>query len=458
MDAQAAATDSRMGAPGGLVFRDLRALLALAGPVVLSRLGLMTMGLTDTVVVGRYSAVQLGYHALGWAPTAVVLTVAVSLLNGVQVMTSRAIGEGRRAGAGAVLRRGLAYGAQIGVGSAAFLVALGPLFLHHVGLATGLADGASRVLIVFSLSMAPLTLGAVCSGWLEAIGKASAAMVLMWLANAVNLGIDLVLVPGGFGLPALGAVGGACATLGSRTALTLALMVFIARLPNARALGVFDKPPRERAAEAEQRHIGYGAGLSGLFEVASFAGMNLIAGWIGAGALAAYTAVMNIASLIFMVPLGLGTATAVLVGKAYGARDSRGVNRAGAVGFAVGAVFGVLVSLSIWPAARLIVSAYTTDPGVLAMCEVAVALSCLFFLPDSLQVVVASSLRARGDVWVPSVTHFISYIALMAPLAWVLALPLRLGVAGIVWAIVAASLISAGLLLGRFAMLSLRGL
>ncbi len=167
---------------------------------------------------------------------------------------------------------------------------------------------------------------------------------------------------------------------------------------------------------------------------------------------------MNIASLVFMVPLGLSTATAVLVGRAYGARDSGGVNRAGAVGFAVAAVFGVLVSLAVWPSARLIVSAYTTDPGVLAMCEVAVALSCLFFLPDSLQVVVASSLRARGDVWVPSVTHFISYIALMAPLAWVLALPLRLGVAGIVWAIVAASLISAGLLLGRFAMLSLRGL
>jgi MATE family multidrug resistance protein len=457
MDAPAAEAVSGAGTPSRLAFADLRALLQLAAPVVLSRLGIMAMGLTDTVVVGRYSAVQLGYHALGWAPTAVVLTVAVSLLNGVQVMTSRALGEGRRAGAGAVLRRGLAYGAQIGVGSAIFLVAFGPLFLHHVGFAPGLADGASRVLVVFSLSMAPLTLGAVCSGWLEAIGKASSAMVLMWLANALNLAIDLVLVPGGFGLPALGAVGGACATLGSRTALMLALIVLIARLPNARALGVFAKPPRERAAEAEQRHIGYGAGLSGLFEVASFAGMNLIAGWIGAGALAAYTAVINVVSLIFMVPLGLATATAVLVGRAYGAGDLRAVNRVGAVGFAVAGVFGVGVSLAVWPAARLIVAAYTTDPGVLAMGGAAVALSCLFLMPDALQVVAASSLRARGDVWLPSITHFISYVALMAPLAWLLAIPLHLGVAGIVWAIVVASLISAGLLLGRFAMLSRRG-
>ena len=89
MDAPAASTVSRPGAPADLIFRDLRALLRLAGPVVVSRLGVMTMGLTDTVVVGRYSAVQLGFHALGWAPTAVVLTVALSLLSGVPVMTRR---------------------------------------------------------------------------------------------------------------------------------------------------------------------------------------------------------------------------------------------------------------------------------------------------------------------------------------------------------------------------------
>ncbi|HLI65208.1 MAG TPA: MATE family efflux transporter [Caulobacteraceae bacterium] len=458
MDARKARTASHPGAPRGPILADLRALLALAGPVVLSRLGIMTMGLTDTIVVGRYSAVQLGYHALGWAPTAVVLTVAISLLNGVQVMTSRAIGEGRMANTGVVLRRGLVYGAQIGIGSTLFLIALGPPFLHHIGLASDLADGASRVMIVFSASLMPLTLGAACSGWLEAMGKPGVAMAMMWLANGVNLAIDLVLVPGGFGLPALGAIGGACATLGSRTALMAALMIFIVRLPNARALGLFAKPPRERAAEAEQRHVGYGAGLSGLFEVASFAGMNLIAGWLGAAALAAYTAVLNVASLVFMVPLGLSTATAVLVGRAYGARDAKGVNRAAWLGLAVAALFGLAVSLAVLPSARAMMSAYTTDPRVLALGAGALMLACVFFLPDALQVVAASLLRARADVWMPSVTHFISYVALMAPLAWFLALPLHAGVAGIIWSINLASFLSAGLLVGRFVLLGRRGL
>ncbi|HEX4199598.1 MAG TPA: MATE family efflux transporter [Caulobacteraceae bacterium] len=453
MDAPAASTVSRSGAPAELVFQDLSALLRLAGPVVLSRLGIMTMGLTDTVVVGRYSAVQLGYHALGWAPTAVVLTVAISLLSGVPVMTSRAIGEGRRHLAGAVLRRGLAYGGQIGLVSTLVLAGGGPWFLQHVGLSPGLAAGAGRVLIVFALSLTPLCLGTAASMWLEALGKPGVATVAMWLANLVNLAIDLVLVPGHFGLPALGAVGGACATLGSRTALMAALFAYIATMKEARGLGVFDKPARDAAAEAEQRKIGYGAGASGFFEVASFAGMNIVAGWIGALAVAGYTVVMTVASLVFMVPLGLATATSVLVGRAYGARDPRGVNRAGAIGFAVTAAFGIAVSLLVWPLAGPIAAAYTTDPRVLAMGQAALVLSCLFYLPDALQVVVAQSLRARGDVWVPSGTHFVSYILVMAPLAWVLAIPFGMGVNGIVWSVIASSLISAGLLLGRFWML-----
>ena len=457
MDAPAASTVSRPGAPADLISRDLNALLRLAGPVVASRLGVMTMGLTDTVVVGRYSAVQLGYHALGWAPTAVVLTVAISLLSGVPVMTSRAIGEGRRHLAGAVLRRGLTYAGQIGLVSTLLLAGGGPWFLHHVGLETGLADGASRVLIVFALSLVPLSLGTATSMWLEALGKPGVATAAMWLANLVNLTVDLVLVPGHFGLPALGAIGGACATLGSRTALMLALIAYVATMRDARSLGVFDKPARDRVAEAAQRHVGYGAGASGFFEVASFAGMNLVAGWIGSLAIAGYTVVMNLASLVFMVPLGLATATSVLVGKAYGARDPRGVNRAGAVGFAVTAAFGIAVSLLVLPLAGPIAAAYTTDPHVLVIGKAAVMLCCIFFLPDALQVVVAQSLRARGDVWVPSGTHFVSYILVMAPLAWWLAIPYGLGVNGIVLSVGVSSLISAGLLLGRFWMLRRAG-
>ncbi|HEY5105799.1 MAG TPA: MATE family efflux transporter [Caulobacteraceae bacterium] len=444
-----------MAAPAS-VRADLSELWLLAWPVVISRVGIMTMGLTDALVVGRYSAVQLGFHALGWAPTAVVVTVAIGLLSGVQVMASRAIGEGEPRKAGAALRRGLAYGLWIGLVSAAFVAVAGPPFLHEIGLARSLADGASRVLVIFALSLPAFTTSFTAATWLEGLGRPKPAMTMMWLANAVNLVVDLVLVPGHLGLPALGAVGGGWATFSSRAVLTLATLIYIVRMPDARALGVFDKPARDRPAERDQRRIGYGAGASNLFEVASFAGMNIIAGWISAFTVAAYAIQNNVVSLVFMVPLGFSTATSVLVGRAHGARDLRALNRASVVGFMVVIVFGLVMALIIWPGAGLIARAYTHEATTVAMATVTLTLSCLFLVPDGLQVVVAQSLRARGDVLAPTATHFFSYAVLMAPLAWYLAIPRHMGLPGIIWAIILASYLSASLLLARFWMLSKR--
>ena len=117
MDRPAAPAPTGSGGRYSLFRTDLFTLLSLSGPVVMSRLGIMAMGLCDAIVVGRYSAQELGFHALAWAPTSVVLTMVIGLLTGVQVMTARRIGEGRRDLTGVVLRRGLVYGFWISVAS-----------------------------------------------------------------------------------------------------------------------------------------------------------------------------------------------------------------------------------------------------------------------------------------------------------------------------------------------------
>ncbi|HEY9236882.1 MULTISPECIES: MATE family efflux transporter [Phenylobacterium] len=430
----------------------------LSWPVVLSRLGIMVMGLSDAIVVGRFSATQLGYHALAWAPTSVVVTMSVGLLTGVQVMTARAIGQERRDLTGAVLRRGLIYSFWIGAVSMALTFLAGPTFLHLIGLEKDLADGAGRVMLVFALSLPGYAVSVAASFWLEGLGRPKPGAVMMWLANGVNLAVLLLLVPGTFGLPALGAVGGAWATTSARTFLALAILLYIWRMPEARALGVFSRPERDLPAETEQRRIGYGAGASNFFEVAAFASMNVFAGWMGGLTVAAWAVVLNVAALVFMVPLGLSTGTAVMVGRAYGARDARGVTRAGLIGFGITAAFGLIISLAIWPSAGVISKAYTSDAVVLKMASAALVLSCLFFLVDALQVVIAQALRARGDVWLPTFTHMTSYVLVMMPLAWWLSIPMGMGLNGIVWAVITASFLSAGLLAMRFWMLARRGL
>ena len=435
---------------------ELAQLLTLSGPVVLARLGIMTMGLSDAIVVGRYAASELGYHAMAWAPTSVVLTVAIGALTGVQVMTSRAIGAGRAEDTGAVLRRGLSYSLWLGLASMFLMVVLGPWSLRHMGLEPDLAAGAAKAVVIFALSLPTYVVACAAISWLEAHARPTPPMLMMWGANVVNLGLLLWLVPGTSGLGISGAIAGAWSTFGARAFLLIALAVYILRMKEARAYGVFDKPVPDRALEAEQRQVGYGAGASNFFEVAAFASMNVIAGWLGGAMVAAWAIVLNVAAMVFMVPLGLATGTAVMVGRAYGARDAKGVVRVGLIGFGVATAFGVVISLIVWPTAHWIAAAYTRDPMVIEVAASAMILCCLFFLADALQVVVAQALRARGDVWVPSATHLTSYVAVMMPLAWWLAIPMGMGLHGIVWAVIAASLLSAGLLLARFWQLSQR--
>ena len=132
-------------------------------------------------------------------------------------------------------------------------------------------------------------------------------------------------------------------------------------------LASFAKPPRDRALEREQRRVGYGAAASNFFEMSAFSAMNVIAGWISPLTVAAWALSLNVLALVFMVPLGLSTATAVMVGRAYGASDARGLRRAAAIGFAVTAVFSLAIALCVWPAATLIAPLYTSDAGAIVL-------------------------------------------------------------------------------------------
>ena len=428
----------------------LRQLLRLAGPVVIARIGIMVMGLTDAVVVGRFSTEQLAFHALGWAPTMVVLTSSIGLLAGVQVKAAQRLGEGRRTEVGAVLRRGIKHALWISVIVTLALSALGPAFLHAIGLEAELADGAGRALRVFALSM-PMYLPAVAiSLWLEALGRPGPGMVFMWLANGLNLALNLLLVPGAFGLPALGAVGAGWATFGSRGALLVMLALYVWRMRDSEVLGVFRRAPRAPEEEAEQRRIGYGAGASQFVEAGAFAGMNIVAGWLGALETAAWAIVLNVTAIVFMVPLGLSAATAVLVGRAWGRKDQVGVRQAAESGFLAAGVGTLIAALVVWPGAALIASAYAGDPALARLATVGLLLAPLFFVPDGLQVVAAQALRARDDVLVPTATHVISYTAIMLPLGWALAHPAHLGLSGILWSVIAASFVAAAFLLLRF--------
>ena len=275
-------------------------------------------------------------------------------------------------------------------------------------------------------------------------------MVAMWIANLVNLLLALWIVPGTSPFPVAGAVAAGWVTLVARCVLLIMLAGWIWRWPHAHAVGVFRKAAPDRAEAREQRRIGYASGLSYAIEAGAFSGMNFVAAQLGVLVVAAWAVVLNVAAAVFMVPMGIAAAGAVLVSRAVGAGDVQAVKRA--FGMAMTLAMGALLALSliVFLDAELVGRAYSDDPALLAMTASALVLSCLFFMADGAQVVASNALRARGDVWWPTGMHFVSYVVVMIPLAWWFAVRQGGGLDGIIWAVIIASLISGGALTARF--------
>jgi MATE family multidrug resistance protein len=197
-------------------------LLRLAGPVALARLGIIGMAMVDVIVVGQLAPDELPHQALGWAPTAVFLVAAIGLLQGVQVLAARALGEKKPSGAGMALRRGLVIAGLAGALSAALMWMGGENLFATFGVEADLVAPSARVMNVLALSI-PLHLFYIAGTYfLEGIKKPGISTVVMWLANGVNLALNLLWVP------EHGAMGSAWATVGARVFLAAALILQLA--------------------------------------------------------------------------------------------------------------------------------------------------------------------------------------------------------------------------------------
>ncbi|MBL8559843.1 MAG: MATE family efflux transporter [Hyphomonadaceae bacterium] len=426
-------------------------LLRLAGPVAVARLGIMGMGVADTIIVGQLAPKELAHLALGWAPTGVFLVGAIGLLVGVQVLAARAVGEGKPQNAGAALRRGLVIGWIAGALSA-LLIAVGATpALIAMGIEPGLAASAGKVAAVLGLSI-PLHLTFVAgSFFLEAISRPNAGAVVMWIGNAVNIALNLALVS------EWGAIGSAWSTVGARVFLVVALLGWIWHSLRKAEYGVMQKPDADAPGYGALLGVGAAAAVSQVAEAGAFSGMTVIAGRIGEQAVATYQITLNLLAVVFMLSLGLAAATQVLVSESIGANDRPKAARAGWLGMGVNMLVLMAAGLLALVFATPIGRAYSADPALVAAVAALMPIAALTMLPDGGQVVAAAALRGRGDNWFPTASHVLAYVIVMPPLAFFLGETHGRGVYGLMEAILLASLLSVGVLTARHAFLTRRG-
>jgi MATE family multidrug resistance protein len=436
----------------------VRRTLVLAWPVILSRVGIVMMSTMDVVVVGRAGAQELAYYVLGFAVIDSLVAVMAGLQLGVPVLAARSIGEGRPHLAAVIWRRGLLFSVIIGL-AAALAWQGAPWFFTATGQEEDLARGGGAVSALLAFSLPFIGLYLVSATLLEALEKPFQATIAVFIANGVNLVLSIIFVFGFGPIPAMGAWGCALATVITSALLGFGLAGYVRfLLPDRQTYGFGVKSADLPPPGNEQRKLGYAAGASYGLEAAAFAGITVLAGLLGVIGLAAMGVLFQLFAITFMISFGIAGATQVRVGNAWGRQDARGMVQAGWAGFGLSLVASGAVSVLFVLFPEVFIRGLTNDQAVIAAALPVMIWMVMALLADGGQTVLNHACRGRGDTWIPTSLHMVSYWFVMLPLAWFLALHLGGGAIGLYQAILISSLISLIAMGGRFALLSRRGL
>jgi multidrug resistance protein, MATE family len=443
-------------APSGSLKRELGATLALGWPIILANLAISVMTATDFMMLGRLSPHALAAGSLGFFLYQPLFLLGLGVVGALSPIAAAKIGAGQDKDA---LRRAT-HQALI---SAVFfaivvwiaLIGAGP-FLLAIGEPEDVARDAAVYLKGFQWGLAPGLIYYVARSVFAALERPRPALIAGLVAVAFNVLANYALVFGNLGMPALGIIGSGFATTLSQTLMCVLLLATSLIDPRMRALRLFAPPWRLAGTDlAALWRLGLPIGAMIVAEVGVFAAATLAMGRFGATAIEAHTIALQVASVAFMVPLGLGQAATVRVGLAYGAGDAGAISRSGWSAFGLTVLFAVFSGAAMIGAPRLLIAPFIdvdapANAEAIALAVALLRVAALFQIVDASQVALANMLRGLHDSRVPFLIALFGYWAIGAPVGAALGFATPLGPVG-VWIGLATGLaIVAVLLLSRW--------
>jgi multidrug resistance protein, MATE family len=413
---------------------DLTALLRLAAPMVLIQVGMMLMGVVDTIMVGRVSPAALAASALGHLYFFVITIFGLGVLMALDPIIAQALGARDELAVARGLQRGIVLSVVLTVPVSLLMLAIGPV-LTFVGQPAEVIPGAAGYVYRLLPSIWPFYAFIVLRQTLQAHQRTGPIVVTIVVANLLNLALNYLWVYGKLGFAASGVLGSAWATTASRWVMAAMMLVlgwryirpYLARL----APNLLDPRPIGRMLR-----LGSPIGAQMVLEVGAFGTVALFMGWLGVDQVAAHQVALNLASLTFMVPLGVSGAAAVIVGQAVGRGDAAGVRRSTWAALVVGAGFMALMALLLIAAPGALARLYTSDPGVLALAVLLLPIAGVFQVFDGLQVVSIGLLRGLGDTQIPVIVNIVGFWCLGMPVSLWLGFGLEYGAVGLWWGLV----------------------
>jgi len=405
-----------MSAPSNPWRTEARALIALAMPLVLANLAQSAINATDLVLLGRLSAAALAAGSLAFNLYTPLLVFGIGLLAAVSPIVAAERGARRHSvrEVRRTVRQGMWHAVALSV-PCWLILWHAPRLLTLMGQEPDLARAAGGFVRIMMWSLLPIFLFFVLRNFISAIERPNWGAVVLAGQLLLNALLGWMLIFGKWGAPALGLEGSALASAIANSFVFVALALVVAFLPPFRRYAIFGRWwradwPRFRQIAA----VGFPIAATLLLEVGVFAGAVFIMGLIGRDSIAAHAVAIQIASITFMIPLGISQAATVRVGLAFGAADRPGIARAGWVALGLGTGFMAAMALVLLVAPRALIGIFLdlADPinaNIIALAVQFLMVAAIFQIVDGAQNVGAGALRGLQDTRWPMVFAAFGY-------------------------------------------------
>ena len=417
---------------------EIRATLALAWPLILTNVAQVALATTDVIMMGWLGPDALAAGALGVNLNFAFLIFAIGLVTATSPLIAIELGRKRHSvrDVRRTVRQGFWTAIAITIPIWLILWQAEPVLLA-LGQQPHLAHDAARYLHTFQWSFLPFLFYLVLRNFVSALERPLTALWVGGAAIVVNAALVWMLMFGHFGLPALGLPGAGIGTTLTNIFMAAGLAILISldrRFRRYHLFGRFWRPDWTRFRQIWRIGLPIAATLA--FEVTIFNAAAFLMGLISAEALAAHAIAIQIPSLAFMVPLGLGMAVTVRVGLAYGAGDTAAITRAGWSAYGMALIYACGPAAAMLLAGRELVGVFLDldapeNQVVIGLAVTFLVFAGLFQFVDAAQAVASGMLRGLGDTRVPMIFAGIGYWGIGLPLGVFLAFSAGLKGSGI---------------------------
>jgi len=402
--------------------QELRALLGLAGPLIVNNLSIAGIHFADAVMAGRLGAETLAAVAVGGSVWFFGFTICLGILMAISPIAARHYGAGNTELIGRYTRQGIYLGifAAIAiilifyqfVGAALDVVGIDPQFRDLTeGYVLAIVIGAPGIFVFLALRFTT-----------EGIGETKPIMYTSVLSLILNVFLNWVLMFGNLGAPALGAVGCGIASAITMWLMMIGLTIYMMRSAKFAPLKIFSRVGKVRPdALKEILLLGVPIAVTITAEAGLFNAVSVLMGTRGAAIAAAHQVAINFAMTTFMIPLALSAAITIRVGHALGSGNAQAARFSGGFGIAVCALFMCCSAAFMLLFRDVVVTIYTNDPAVTSIAVNLLLAAAIFQIADGVQIGAAGALRGYKDTRFPMAINIFAFWVLAFPLAYMAA-------------------------------------